>query len=137
MSGPKLFTAEWADEAAKAEPAHAAIVRAGFSDANSFTHVLALKATDLGGREIYVDYVNGNVVAITDTMDEARVWSRFEGKAETWKLAAEGTQPAANLVMGAKLKLTKGSIADLVQNTEAFNRLNLAFGDITDVDYSA
>lgn len=136
MSGPKLFTPEWAAEAAKVEPAHAAIVRAGFSDANSFTHVLALKATDLG-REVYVDYVSGNVVAITDTDDEARVWSRFEGKAETWKLAAEGTQPAANLVMGAKLKLTKGSIADLVQNTEAFNRLNLAFGDIADVDYSA
>jgi hypothetical protein len=136
MPGPKLFTTEWAAAAAEAEPAHAAIVRAGFKDAGSFTHVLALQATDLD-REIYVDYVSGNVVSITDTMDEARVWSRFVGTADTWKQAAEGTQPAANLVMGAKLKLTKGEISELVQNAEAFNRLNRAFGDIADVEYSA
>lgn len=135
MSAPKLFTADWAAKATEAEKGHADIVRAGFKDANSFTHVLALEATDLG-REIYVDYVSGNVTAITDTMDEARVWSRFAGPADAWRQAADGTQPAANLVMGAKLKLTKGDISELVQNAEAFNRLNRAFGDV-ETDYSA
>jgi hypothetical protein len=136
MTGPKLFTAEWAAAATEAEKGHAAIVRAGFKDADTFTHVLALEATDLG-REIYVDYASGNVVAITDAMDEGRVWSRFAGKAEFWQQAADGVQPGSNLVMGAKLKLTKGPISELVQNAEAFNRLNLAFGGIGDVDYSA
>jgi hypothetical protein len=132
----KLFTAEWAAEALEAEKPHAAIIKAGFKDASGFTHVLALEATDLG-REIYCDYVGGDLVAVTDTMDESRVWTRFSGKAEFWQQAAEKVQPASNLVMGAKLKIKKGEINELVKNAEAFNRLNVAFGDIPNVDYSA
>ncbi len=132
----KLFTAAWADEAAKAEVAHSDIVHAGFADANSFTHVLSLEATDTG-EKVHVQYVSGRVKTITaDLFDEFDVWSRFEGTSDTWRQAADGTQPAANLVMGAKLKLTKGDISQLVQNSEAFNRLNRAFGDV-DTDYSA
>lgn len=136
MSAPKLFTAAWADEAVKAEAAHADVIRAGFKDAGTFTHVLALEATDTG-EIVHAKYVSGHLQTITtDLFDETEVWSRFAGTADTWRQAADGTQPAANLVMAAKLKLTKGDIADLIHNTEAFNRFNIAFGDV-ETDYSA
>jgi hypothetical protein len=131
----KLFTEEWCVDARKAEADAADAIRMLFKDADTFTHVLSLEAVDIPGRIIHIDYVQGRLMTMTtELFDEERVWTRFSAKADIWRLAANGT-PASNLIMGGKMKVLKGSMNDLVANAGAFNRLNVAFGEV-DTDYS-
>jgi hypothetical protein len=81
--------------------------------------------------------VAGRVVGwpATDLRPDDEVFASFRGKVEDFREAAEGRTPAANLVMGGKVRLVRGTMKDAIENARALNVLIGAWGDLpTDWD---
>lgn len=132
----KFFSEEWVEEALKAERAAGDNINAGFKDPDNFNHVLALECSDRPELVSHIEYVGGHSASwSTKPFDESRVWTRFVATVETWRAAAEGKSPGSNLIMGGKIKLTKGPMKGAVENANAFNRFVRSWGEVpTDWD---
>ena len=81
--------------------------------------------------------VAGHVVSWTASnfFDEDQIFAAFHATIDHFREAAEGRTPAANLVMGGKMKLVRGTMKDAIENARALNVLIGAWGDLpTDWD---
>jgi hypothetical protein len=134
----KFFSDEWCGAAAAAHHGDLAVRQSkALKDPVNFTHVIAFGVTDRPDLISHVQIVGGRVVSwsATNLYPEDEVWVRFQGKVEHFRDAAEGRTPAANLVMGGKVRLAKGTMKDAIENAKALNVLIGAWGDLpTDWD---
>lgn len=136
MSQPKFFSKEWCEQALVAEQAAGTDIYNGFKEPESFTHVLALECIDRPELITHIKYVAGRSATwTTDLFPEDEVWVRFRAKVEFWKQAAEGVKPGSDLIMGGRIKLTKGTMTSAVENAGAFNHFVASWGKVpTDWD---
>ena len=134
----KFFSDEWCAAAAAAHHGELAVRQAkALKDPANFNRVLAFGVTDRPDLISHVEVVAGRVVSwsATNLFPEDQVFASFQGKVEHFREAAEGKTPAANLVMGGKVRLVKGSMKDAIENARALNVLIGAWGDLpTDWD---
>lgn len=128
----KFFSQAWVDKALEVERSAGDETYRRFKDGAAFTHVLALEVTDHPGVVTHIRYVAGRseVWTATNLFSEDDVWARFTADLEHWRAGAEGKAKASSLVMGGKIKLTKGAMKDLVENAAAFDGLVQAFGGV-------
>ena len=106
-------------------------------DPANFNRVLAFGVTGRPDLISHVEVVAGRVVnwSATNLYPEDQIFASFQGKVEHFREAAEGKTPAANLVMGGKVRLVKGTMKDAIENARALNVLIGAWGDLpTDWD---
>lgn len=129
----KFFSDEWCAAAAAAHQGELAVRQAkALKDPANFNRVLAFGVTDRPDLISHVEVVAGRVVSwsATNLFPEDQVFASFQGKVEHFREAAEGKTPAANLVMGGKVRLVKGSMKDAIENAKALNVLIGAWGDV-------
>jgi hypothetical protein len=134
----KFFSDEWCAAAAAAHHGELAVRQAkALKDPANFNRVLAFGVTDRPDLISHVEVVAGRVVSwsATNLFPEDQIFASFQGKVEHFREAAEGETPAANLVMGGKVRLVKGTMKDAIENARALNVLIGAWGDLpTDWD---
>jgi hypothetical protein len=134
----KFFSEEWCTAAAAAHEGDLARRQAkALKDPANFDRVLAFGVTDRPDLVTHVEIVAGKVVnwTATDFYPDDRIFASFRGSAADFREAAEGRTPAANLVMGGKVRLVKGTMKDAIENAKALNVLIGAWGDLpTDWD---
>lgn len=131
----KFFSDEWCAAALATRDSDAE--RKATKDPETFTHVLAFEVTDRPELITHMQYVAGDVVkfSASDLVEDDQVWARFKAKIEHYREAVEGRTPAANLVMGGKMRLVKGSMKDAIANAEAVNVIARNWGNVpTDWD---
>lgn len=129
----KFFSDEWCAAAAAAHVGDFALrQRKALKDPANFNHVIAFQVTDRPDLITHVQILDGRVVSwsATNLHPEDEVWVRFQGKIDHFREAAEGKTPAANLVMGGKVRLLKGTMKDAIENAQALNILIGAWGDV-------
>ena len=137
MTTPKFFSEEWCRLATEAERAASARIMKALKHPRTFTHVLAFEVADRPGVLSHVKYEEGRLTAwtSTDLFEETEVWARFHANKEHYEQAANGTVPAANLVMGGKMRLLKGTMKDAVENAQAITLFLRSWGNVpTDWD---
>jgi len=135
----KFFSEEWCDAALAAHVGALAEAEAkAVKDPANFNRVIAFEIADRPDLVTHLEYAGGRAVSwrsATNLFDEDRVCACFRGKVEHFREAAEGKTPAANLVMGGKVRLAKGSMKDAIENAKALNIIIRAWGDLpTDWD---
>jgi hypothetical protein len=134
----KFFSDEWCAAAAAAHQGDLAARQAkALKDPANFNRVLAFGVTDRPDLISHVEVVAGRVVnwSASNLYPEDQVFAAFQGKVEHFREAAEGKTPAANLVMGGKVRLVKGTMKDAIENARALNVLIGAWGELpTDWD---
>ncbi|HSV41596.1 MAG TPA: hypothetical protein VLI04_22720 [Nocardioidaceae bacterium] len=134
----KFFSEEWCTAAAAAHHGELAVRQSkALKDAANFNRVLAFTVAGRPDLTTHVEIVAGRVVnwTATDLFPDDQIFASFQGKAEHFREAAEGKTPAANLVMGGKVRLVKGTMKDAIENARALNVLIGAWGDLpTDWD---
>jgi hypothetical protein len=134
----KFFSEEWCAAAAAAHQGELAVRQAkALKDPDNFNRILAFGVTDRPNLVTHVEIVAGRVVnwSATNLYPDDRLFASFQGKIEYFREAANGTTPAANLVMGGKVRLVKGTMKDAIENAKALNVLIGAWGDLpTDWD---
>jgi putative sterol carrier protein len=124
----KFFSEDWCKHALVAEHAASKEIIKRFKKPAEFSHVLALEVADRPGVISHLKYEQGRCVAWTaDLYPEAEVWARFTASLEAWQKAAAGEAKASNLVMAGKMKLTKGTMRDALENAAPFDRLIQCF----------
>jgi hypothetical protein len=134
----KFFSEEWCAAAAAAHHGELAVRQEkALKDPANFNRVLAFGVTDRPDLTSHCEVAAGRVVnwTATNLYPEDQVFASFQGKVEHFREAAEGKTPAANLVMGGKVRLVKGTMKDAIENARALNVLIGAWGDLpTDWD---
>jgi hypothetical protein len=134
----KFFSEEWCAAAAAAHHGDLAKRQAkALKDPNNFNRILEFGVTDRPDLVTHCEVVAGRVVSWTATNlhPQDQIFASFQGKIEDLRAAAEGKTPAANLVMGGKVRLLKGTMKDAIENAKALNVLIGAWGDLpTDWD---
>lgn len=134
----KFFSEEWCAAVLASHPGELAEqARKGLKDPANFNHVLAFGIPDRPDLTNHVEIVDGLVVnwTTTELVPEDQIFASFRGTVEHFREAAEGKTPAANLVMGGKLRLIRGTMKDAIENARALNVMIAAWGDIpTDWD---
>ncbi|MFC5731470.1 MULTISPECIES: hypothetical protein [Nocardioides] len=134
----KFFSEEWCAAAAAAHEGDLARRQAkALKDPANFNRVLAFSVTERPDLVTHVEIVAGRVVnwTATDFYPDDRIFASFRGATADFREAAEGRTPAANLVMGGKVRLVKGTMKDAIENAKALNVLIGAWGDLpTDWD---
>lgn len=134
----KFFSDEWCAAAAAAHEGELAVRQAkALKDPANFNRILAFGVTDRPDLTSHVEIVAGRVVSwsATKLFPEDQIFASFQGKVEHFREAADGKTPAANLVMGGKVRLVKGTMKDAIENARALNVLIGAWGDLpTDWD---
>jgi hypothetical protein len=134
----KFFSDEWCAAAAAAHHGDLAVRQAkALKDPANFNRILAFGVTDRPDLTSHVEIVAGRVVSwsATNLFPEDQIFASFQGKVEHFRDAAQGKTPAANLVMGGKVRLVKGTMKDAIENARALNVLIGAWGDLpTDWD---
>jgi hypothetical protein len=134
----KFFSDEWCAAAAAAHQSELAVRQAkALKDPANFNRILAFGVTDRPDLTSHVEIVAGRVVSwsATNLFPDDQIFASFQGKVEHFREAADGKTPAANLVMGGKVRLVKGTMKDAIENARALNVLIGAWGDLpTDWD---
>jgi hypothetical protein len=134
----KFFSDEWCAAAAAAHQGELAVRQAkALKDPANFNRILSFGVTDRPDLTSHVEIVAGRVVSwsATNLFPEDQIFASFQGKVEHFREAAEGKTPAANLVMGGKVRLVRGTMKDAIENARALNVLIGAWGDLpTDWD---
>jgi hypothetical protein len=134
----KFFSDEWCAAAVAAHHGDLAVRQAkALKDPANFNRILAFGVTDRPGLISHVEVVAGRVVnwSATNLYPEDQIFASFQGKVEHFREGAEGKTPAANLVMGGKVRLVKGTMKEAIENARALNVLIGAWGDLpTDWD---
>jgi hypothetical protein len=134
----KFFSEEWCAAARAAyEGELGDRASKALKNAATFTNVLGFGVTDRPDTINHVEVVSGRVVnwTATNLHPEDQVFAAFHGAVEDFRAAAEGKTPAANLVMGGKLRLVRGTMKDAIENARALNVIIAAWGDLpTDWD---
>lgn len=134
----KFFSEEWCAAAAAAHVGDLAVRQAkALKDPARFNRILSFGVTDHPELATQVEIVAGRVVSWSASapFPEDQVFASFHGKLEHFREAAEGKTPAANLVMGGKVRLVRGTMKDAIENAKALNVLIGAWGDLpTDWD---
>lgn len=134
----KFFSEEWCAAAAAAHQGELAVRQSkALKDPANFNRILGFGVTDRPDLVTQVEVVAGRVVSwsATNLHPEDQVFASFQGKVEHFREAAEGGTPAANLVMGGKVRLVRGTMKDAIENARALNVLIGAWGDLpTDWD---
>ena len=134
----KFFSEEWCAAAAAAHQGDLAVRQSkALKDPANFHRILGFGVTDRPDLVTHVEVVGGRVVSwsATNLFPEEQVFASFQGKVEHFREAAEGKTPAANLVMGGKVRLVRGTMKDAIENARALNVLIGAWGDLpTDWD---
>ncbi len=132
MSESKFFSEEWCQLAMKAEQAESARMQKAFKNPRTFSHVLAFEVADRPGILCHVKYEAGRTTAwtCTDLYPEDEVWARFRANLEHFQEGASGKTPAANLVMAGKMRLTKGTMKDAVENAQSLSLLVRTWGNV-------
>src|SRR5205823_14174492 len=134
----KFFSDEWCAAAAAAHQGDLAVRQAkALRDPAKANYILAFAVVDRPDIVSQVEIVAGHVKSwsATKLYPEDKIFARFIGSIENFRDAAEGRTPAANLVMGGKMRLTKGTMKDAIENARALNVLIGAWGDLpTDWD---
>jgi putative sterol carrier protein len=132
----KFFTEGWVTSALVAEQAAGDDIYKRFKRPAEFTHVLVLEVSDHPELKTHLEYRQGRSVkwTATELFPEDQVWARFTANLGDWRSAAEGKAKASNLVMAGKIKLTKGTMKDALENAAPFDRLVQSFGEV-DTDW--
>lgn len=134
----KFFSEEWCAAAAAAHQGELAERQSNaLKDPANFNRILGFGVTDRPDLVTHVEVVAGRVVSwsATNLHPEDQLFASFQGKVEHYREAAEGRTPAANLVMGGKVRLVRGTMKDAIENARALNVLIGAWGDLpTDWD---
>ena len=134
----KFFSEEWCAAAAAAHVGDLAKRQSkALKDPANFNRILAFGVADRPDLTNHVEIVAGRVVnwTATNLYPEDQIFAAFQGKPEHFREAAEGKTPAANLVMGGKVRLVKGTMKDAIENARALNVLIGAWGELpTDWD---
>jgi hypothetical protein len=134
----KFFSEEWCAAAAAAHVGDLARRQAkALRNPATFDRVLSFGVTDRPDLVTHVEIVAGRVVnwTATDFYPDDRIFAAFRGAVADFREAAEGGTPAANLVMGGKVRLVQGTMKDAIENAKALNVLIGAWGDLpTDWD---
>lgn len=134
----KFFSDEWCAAAAAAHHGDLAARQAkALKDPANFNRILAFGVTDRPDLISHVEVVAGRVVnwSASNLYPEDQIFAGFQGTVEHFREAAEGKTPAANLVMGGKVRLVKGTMKDAIENARALNVLIGAWGELpTDWD---
>ncbi|MFI5626404.1 hypothetical protein ACIA03_23295 [Nocardioides sp. NPDC051685] len=134
----KFFSEEWCAAAAAAHVGELAEQASkALRDAANFNHILGFGVTDRPDLTNHVEIVAGRVVnwSTTNVYPDDQLLASFQGKVEHYREAAEGKTPAANLVMGGKVRLIRGTMKDAIENAKALNVIIAAWGDLpTDWD---
>ncbi len=134
----KFFSEEWCAAAAAAHHGELAVRQAkALRDPAKATYILAFEVVDRPDLVTHVEIVAGHVKSWTATnlYAEDQIFASFLGTIEHYRDAAEGKTPAANLVMGGKVRLTRGTMKNAIENARALNVLLGAWGDLpTDWD---
>lgn len=129
----KFFSEEWCAAAAAAHHGELAVRQSkALKDPATFNRILAFAVTDRPDLVTHVEIVAGHVVkwSATNLYPDDQIFAAFQGKVEHFREAAEGKTPAANLVMGGKVRLVKGTMKDAIENAKALNVLIGAWGDL-------
>jgi hypothetical protein len=134
----KFFSEEWCAAAAAAHHGELAVRQAkALRDPASATYIIAFEVVDRPDLVTHVEIVAGHVESWTATnlYPEDKIFASFLGAIDHFRDAAEGRTPAANLVMGGKVRLTRGTMKNAIENARALNVLVGAWGDLpTDWD---
>lgn len=134
----KFFSEEWCAAAAAAHEGELGDrASKALKDPANFNNILAFGVIDRPDTVNHVEVVAGRVVKWTasDLFPEDQIFAAFQGKVEHFREAAEGKTPAANLVMGGKVRLVRGTMKDAIENAKALNVIIAAWGDLpTDWD---
>jgi len=134
----RFFSEEWCAAAAAAHHGELAARQSkALKDPANFHRVLAFGVTGRPDLLTHVEVAAGRVVnwTATNLYPDDRIFAAFQGETEHFREAAEGRTPAANLVMGGKVRLVKGTMKDAIENAKALNVLIGAWGDLpTDWD---
>jgi hypothetical protein len=134
----KFFSDEWCAAAAAAHHGDLAVRQAkALRDPAKANFILAFGVVDRPDLISQVEIVAGHVKSwsATNLYPEDQIFARFIATLEQFRDAAEGRTPAANLVMGGKVRLTKGTMKNAIENARAMNVLIGAWGDLpTDWD---
>lgn len=129
----KVFSEEWCAAVVAAHPGELAEqARKGLKDPANFNNILAFEVSDRPDLTNHAEIVNGYVAnwTATNLFPEDEIFASFQGTLETYREAAEGKTPAANLVMGGKLRLIRGTMKDAIENARALNVMIAAWGDM-------
>jgi hypothetical protein len=134
----KFFSEEWCAAAAAAHQSELAVRQAkALRDPAKANFILAFEVVDRPDLVTHVEIVAGHVKSWTATNlhAEDQIFASFLGTIQHYRDAAEGKTPAANLVMGGKVRLTRGTMKNAIENARALNVLLAAWGDLpTDWD---
>jgi hypothetical protein len=134
----KFFSEEWCAAAAAAYEGELGDRAAkALKDPANFNNILGFGVTGRPDSINHVEIVGGRVVnwTATNLYPEDQIFAAFQGSVEHYREAAEGKTPAANLVMGGKVRLVRGTMKDAIENAKALNVIIAAWGDLpTDWD---
>jgi hypothetical protein len=134
----KFFSEDWCAAAAAAHQGDLAVRQAkALRDPAKANYILAFEVADRPDLISHVEIVAGHVKnwSATNLYPEDQIFARFVAPIEHFRDAAEGRTPAANLVMGGKMRLAKGTMKDAIENARALNVLLGAWGELpTDWD---
>lgn len=131
----KFFSPEWCNAAIAAINANPEF-SAGLKDPSTFTNKMEFGVIDREGLVSHVESVEGRVESWTPrTFDEGELWMIINASLKTWQTAAEGREGGEKLLMTGQIKLAKGPVAAVVENSEALNVFLRTWGEIpTDWD---
>ncbi|MBI2692976.1 hypothetical protein [Mycobacterium nebraskense] len=131
----KFLSDEWCAAAMKAINNNDAVYK-GFKDPESFSYAMYFGLIDKPEVTTYFTFDKGKLTAWTTEKIHGDGPFDFglRAKAEHFRMAAEGKQEPAKMLLGGLLRITDGELALAIENAEAFDHFLLSFAQV-DTDW--